>query len=349
MDAGSLGSATTLGPLFLDKSTSSTANLEPVEHGGGRVARGCRRCHAAAAPTAATLRYRRAERTALYIQTQEGDVVRLRIEVRDGAVATLSGDDGTALAEISVDARSSTKISFHVDGDLNADELAAIRSVIEQASGLAQEFFAGDLPKAFAAAQGLDIDASQLAKVGLRLGVREQVTYSAARLPTGPAAVAPAPTAAPPSVPAALPAPAVEPAAPVAVATPTTTDAAPAPAPETAPLAQTAPPETPPPRDATEPTPAARPALPALDLATGALATIADFLDRLLEVFDAAPADSSAGSIDLSLKLKIFQSAVFHLSVSQPAAAADSTSALPLVTETLDALAAARAPLDARA
>src|SRR6185369_11865822 len=170
----------------------------------------------AADDSTAMLHYRRTERAGLSIVTQEGDVVRLRIKVRDSldAAASDATGDSTQVAQLSVDSRSSMKISFHVDGDLNADELAAIQDVVQQVGALADQFFAGDVPAAFAAAQDLNIDGSRLAKVGLRLSMRESVTYS------GPALSAPAPS---------TPAPARTPIAPVssAPASTATDDAAP--------------------------------------------------------------------------------------------------------------------------
>jgi hypothetical protein len=301
--------------------------------------------------SAATLRYRRSERTALYIETQEGDVVRLKIKVRDAVDATASTatDGDTQLAELSVSARSSVRISFHVEGDLNADELAAIRSVVEQTGTLAEDFFAGDLPAAFAAAQALDIDGSELAKVGLRLSVREHLTYSGPALPRP----APTPTPAEPPV-ATLPAPAetVEPtpevaAAPAEEVSPEVTDPAPA-----LPTAETGA-ETPP-TSAQTPAPTVAP----VSVAGQALAVIADFVQQLLDTLGAPPEpEDDAGttpSLQLSLKLRIFQATVFNLAVTQlPGTTADddaSATAMPLVADTLEALAAAQEPpLDVRA
>jgi hypothetical protein len=197
--------------------------------------RAVRRCEpppaTAETTSSAALRFRRSERTALYIETQEGDVVRLKIKVRDSLhAATHTGDDGATLTEVA--ASSTIKIRFSVEGDLNADELAAIRSVVEQATAIAGEFFAGDAPEAFAAAAGLEIDGAQLARVGLRLAVREQLGYAAST--TYRRAPAPAPIPAPAAIVVAPSEPAAEPAAaaptaatPAATETPAPSDVAP--------------------------------------------------------------------------------------------------------------------------
>ncbi len=300
------------------------------------------RCSQAADDSAATLRYRRTERTGLYIVTQEGDVVRLRIKVSDSVNAATSGatNDGTQVAQLEVDARSSVKISFHVDGDLNASELDAIRGVVEQVGALADQFFAGDVPAAFAAAQDLNIDGSQLAKVGLRFSVRENVTYSGPALAVpAPAAPAPAPLAPPASVPPISttggdpPPPTTEPVAP------SPTASSPAGAPAAGDATATVP--------STDPAPA--PATPAPNSVAGnALATIGDFLHQLLAVLGTQTVPSDGGTqapLSLSLKLRIFAATVTHLTITLPPAKEGSDGkTAPLVGDTLDALAAAHDP-----
>lgn len=277
------------------------------------------------------LRYRRSERTALYIETQEGDVVRLKISARDSMRATGHSTDaeGATVAELSVSARSSVKIRFSVEGDLNAEELAAIRSVVDQAGALAAEFFAGDAPQAFATAAGLEIDGAQLARVGLRLAVHERLAYSA-RGAYGPAPSLPAPTAA--AAVAGQPQPTLE---PPAAAAPLETPAA-APAAEPAPTVE--PPSTAEAAPADEPAPAAEPQ----DTSSRALATIGEFLAALLDSL-AAPseADGTAEpSLALSLKLRVFQSVALTLAATELAPVEpEPSTGLPLLADTLDALA----------
>jgi hypothetical protein len=336
MDTSGIGSVANL--LSFAQVTGSRAPTTRVP-GGTDCQAGAPQCSQTAADSAATLRYQRTERAGLYIVTQEGDVVRLRIKVSDSASAAPSDGtgDGTQVAQLAVDAHSSVKISFHVDGNLNADELDAIRSVVEQVGTLADQFFAGDVPAAFAAAQDLNIDGSQLAKVGLRLSVRESVTYSGPALhvastpgpapaptPALPASTTPSSVAgsdAPPPVATEPPASALDPAISTADA-PAATDAVP-----TNPSTDPAPPTS---------------------VAGNALATIADFLHQLLSALGApaAPSDgASQPSISLSLKLRIFAATVAHLTIAAPPATDGSEQkAAPLVGDTLDALAAAHDP-----
>ncbi len=339
MDMTSIGSVANL--LSFAQVTGSPAPTPRIP-GRSNDCHGAPQCSQTADDSAATLRYRRTERAGLYIVTQEGDVVRLRIKVSDSVNAAASDGttDGTQVAQLSVDARSSVKISFHVDGNLNADELAAIRSVVEQVGKLADQFFAGDVPAAFAAAQDLNIDGSQLAKVGLRLSVRESSTYS------GPAlAVAATPAPAPGPTPA-LPA-STTPAgneAPPLVATEAVASAPDASTSTADASAATDPVPTPP---STDPAPAPAPPAPT-SVAGNALATIADFLHQLLAALGApaVPSDgASQPSVSLSLKLRIFAATVAHLTIAAPPATSGSDQkAAPLVGDTLDALAAAHDP-----
>jgi len=282
-------------------------------------------CNPGEPGSSATLSYRRAERMSLFLTTQQGDTVELRIKARDSAnlAATELVAGETVIAELEVRTRSTTKISVVVNGELNADELAAIRGVIEQVGALAQDFFDGGLPDAFAAAEALTMDATQLANVGLRLSVREQLTYTQRGAWQN---VAPLPVPVTPSLPAATDAtatPATD--LPVAAATSAVADptVTPAPTPPTVPVAGTA--DSP---------------------AREARALVRSFLTELMSRL-AAPAPAMDGAngapVERALKLRVFQSLVASISARTPA------TPLPvLVPDTLEALAAQQeAPLSA--
>jgi len=306
---------------------------------------GGRRPPACAGETSvAALRYRRSERAALYIETQEGDVVRLRIKVRSALDARVSQAEGEVdLGEVRVNARSAVKIRFSVEGELNAEELAAIRSVVAQAGGLAAELFAGDVPAAFASATGLEIDGAQLARVGLRLGVREHLTYSA----RGSHRAAPAPLPAPASG-QPEPAPSEPTTSAPTATTPPPASAAPEASPGDAVEATDGPAEPAPiePASADAPMSAAP-----RDSTLAVLDTIAKFIAHLLDSLTEPPpaADADAPSIALSLKLRVFKAVTLTLAATQVSAPEEPASGVPLLADTLDALAAHEEPLDARA
>jgi hypothetical protein len=327
-----------------DSNANSEAGLERAEggrraHQGGRAEHNCaarpdanehesaRAVSTAEPQSAAALSYGRSERTTLFITTQEGDTVQLKIKSREsGALETAEFEAGDQLvSELTLKAESSTKISFVVNGNLSADELTAIQSVIEQAGALAQDFFDGDLPSAFAAAEALNVDAAQLATVGLKMSFREQLTYSQFGS-SRPVAATPPSTAATPTLPAAS---APNETTPVSLALPVVEESAPVSA-----LADSTPPAA----------SAERSELPRM---TGALEIVRGFLSQLMEKL-AAPAptaDGPAAPMDLSLKLKIFQSLVTTVTNKTPASNDASTTLPALVPDTLDALAAQQAPV----
>src|SRR5690348_10786086 len=98
MDATSIGSAANLVSFQQLTGSGSPAAPRTASHHGRDGA-------PQADDATATLRYRRTERTGLYIVTQEGDVVRLRIKVRDALdAATSTGtDEGTNVGQVAVD------------------------------------------------------------------------------------------------------------------------------------------------------------------------------------------------------------------------------------------------------
>ena len=277
----------------------------------------------------AALSYRRAESTSLFIQTRDGDTVELKIRSREAtslAAAQWQDGDQTASA-VQQRSLSSTRMSFEVKGELSAEELAAIRDVVEQADALAGQFFDNDVAGAFAAAERLHMDGSQLASVAFSASLREQLTYtekSSSRPASAPLATSGEPLG-PPSARDVAPASAEAASGPVA-----------------APTVDSAPPATIPVQlpDSLAPPPAATPgASPTAD----PLTSIRQFLTNLLDQLS-APGPSEAASLDLSLKIRIFQSVVTTAAAAQPAAG-DSAEPLPaLVPETLDALAAPQDP-----
>ena len=131
--------------------------------------------------SAASLRYRRSEKTTLQIRTQEGDVVRIKFQARESlrVKAERGGEADPESTELELSARSSSKLSIKTQGHLNAGELAAIRDAVDQATQIADGFFAGDLQAAFETASAFDVDGEQLARVKLKLRVRERVAYTA--------------------------------------------------------------------------------------------------------------------------------------------------------------------------
>ena len=115
------------------------------------------------------------QRSTIRIRTQEGDIVRLdlkRVEKMSASDVAVT-DGNVSLSSTEVELSSRTRMMLRVNGDLNEAEFAAIQNVFAQAESIAQEFFGGDLAKAFDMAAGIEFDTEQLSKVRVRF--REQL------------------------------------------------------------------------------------------------------------------------------------------------------------------------------
>lgn len=143
------------------------------------------------------------DKASLTFRTQEGDIVKIRLTSRT-ITRSEAGDDSDRAAQ---SIKSQTRLSVHIKGDINADERAAIQSIVDKVETLARDFFNGDVKKAFAAAAELELDPAQLASFALQLRHRERTSGGAAQSPAqnatsaadAPAASTPAPTPTPPS------------------------------------------------------------------------------------------------------------------------------------------------------
>ena len=280
------------------------------------------------------LRYQRSDRTSLKIRTQEGDMVRLKIKASESLRITAgeTDDDGKTIADLELQARSRTRISFKVKGELNEAELTAIQSVIGQAGAMAEDFFAGNAAAAFSAASTLQIDAAQLANVSIRMKRSEQLTYP---MPGVLPAQASEPQAVESKPVEAAPAPVAEDVADTAA-----TPAAPAEEPAVGEDAAVAPAAEQPGTDA-----APDDAGPVTFMGN-TLQSIGVFLNNLLGTFGGdEAADDQAAPVDMTLKLQLFRSMLLSVSDLQNPAEPDPATAL--AAETLDAVSAQQKPLDA--
>lgn len=117
----------------------------------------------------------RAETFDLQVTTRDGD--RLRISVAAASAswsqsgAVVASDGNTTLAASSRSSGSLQMGGFQVqlEGELDAEERAALEQLFGQVRDLSDQFYAGDLTGAFDRALQLDMDSSQLASMSLRL------------------------------------------------------------------------------------------------------------------------------------------------------------------------------------
>lgn len=262
------------------------------------------------------LSYRRSERTTLYIETQEGDVVRLKFSARESANIKILQTGDAEATDLTMKTRSTSKLSVKVRGDLNSEEFAAIQDTIAQAIELANDFFAGDVQAAFEFAAALDIDGEQLAGVRLRMRVSERLTYSAQSFLSVPTIASETSEASDVSTPTV-----------VLSSTPATTA-------ETNEILESTP-------ESAEPVPedpegVQEVSSDPLDLFQ-AISLIRDFLGKILDAVGANDGEGHGGPLHVSLKIRIVQSTLVTLSEAR----AEEEAPLPeLVPETLDVMAA---------
>lgn len=116
------------------------------------------------------------ESVALQVRTQEGDVVtvKLRRSASSREAYRIESDERGYSLDYQASNAARAKLSVKVEGDLNADEQAALSELLSDVDGLAERFFAGNLDAAFQEAQALSFDQEELA--GFSLHLRQKAT-----------------------------------------------------------------------------------------------------------------------------------------------------------------------------
>ena len=127
----------------------------------------------------------------LQITTQEGDQVSIQINrsSRYVEVTNARSNGESSSVQQSSQFKSASTFSFEVQGNLNAQETAAIEDLISNVNTLADEFFNGDLVSAFEQAGQLGIDDDAIASFALNLQSEQriEVTESVYTRVSGPA------------------------------------------------------------------------------------------------------------------------------------------------------------------
>lgn len=159
-----------------------------------------------------SIRSKITDSSSIRIKTQDGDEVNVRIvnidalQARDAAFEDADG----SVTRTSVSFRETNTVRVQIDGDIDDDEQAAIQSVIDQASAIADEFFGGDIAAAFNNAEQFAFDQEQLSLVNLRFKSTETTQASYAQSTTQ-SPVTPTPVAQQPITPQPAPSPALPP------------------------------------------------------------------------------------------------------------------------------------------
>jgi hypothetical protein len=126
-------------------------------------------------------RFASAETFSLDLKTQDGDTVKIVFanqSEQSSAFAYSEDDNGNYSALYQLNQSQSSSFQFQVQGDLDEGELAAITSLISEVTEISNEFFNGDVQKAFDTASQFQLDKTELSSINLQLTKSQE--YSAA-------------------------------------------------------------------------------------------------------------------------------------------------------------------------
>ncbi|MFT5708450.1 MAG: hypothetical protein ACI9ES_002753 [Oceanospirillaceae bacterium] len=130
---------------------------------------------------AAAERFSSAETFSLDLKTQDGDTVKILFanqNSQEASFAAVSDGKGNSAASFELSQSHSSSFQFQVQGDLDPDELEAISKLITDVTEISNEFFNGDVQKAFESASEFTLDKTELASMNLQLTKSQE--YSAA-------------------------------------------------------------------------------------------------------------------------------------------------------------------------
>lgn len=106
----------------------------------------------------------------LKLRTTDGDAVTIRMNAERSGVAQFAyGNDRNANTALSVQGSQSSHLQFSVEGELDEEELRALTDLLQQVGGIAEQFFDGDLSRAFELATELSVDRNEIASFDLAL------------------------------------------------------------------------------------------------------------------------------------------------------------------------------------
>lgn len=127
-------------------------------------------------------RYRNAEDMSLTVKTQDGDEVTInfsRNQSYDATYGAGADSQGNSAAWMDVSRSESTQYQFSVKGELDEGEIDALQQMVRDISGVADEFFNGDVQKAFEQSAGIRFDASELSSMDLSMSYSRSLSQAA--------------------------------------------------------------------------------------------------------------------------------------------------------------------------
>ncbi|SEA87409.1 DUF5610 domain-containing protein [Marinobacterium iners] len=127
-------------------------------------------------------RYRNAEDMSLTVKTQDGDEVTInfsRNQSYDATYGAGADSQGNSVAWMDVSRSESTQYQFSVKGELDEGEIEALQQMVRDISGVADEFFNGDVQKAFEQSAGIRFDSSELSSMDLSMSYSRSLSQAA--------------------------------------------------------------------------------------------------------------------------------------------------------------------------
>ncbi|MBR9828612.1 MAG: hypothetical protein GYB41_08225 [Oceanospirillales bacterium] len=115
-------------------------------------------------------RYHNAEDMSLTVKTQDGDEVSIRFsrnQSYDASYGAGVDNQGSSAAWMDVSRSESSQYQFSVKGELDEGELDALQQMIRDIAGVADEFFNGDVQKAFEQSADISFDPNELQSMQL--------------------------------------------------------------------------------------------------------------------------------------------------------------------------------------
>ena len=122
-------------------------------------------------------RYQEAETLSLKVKTQDGDEVTINFSKSsqyEGSFGIEKDQQGNSESLFNISRNESSSYKFSVEGDLDSDEIDALQNLIKDVNEISNEFFDGDVQKAFDMASEFRMDKTELSSMNLRLTQSEQ-------------------------------------------------------------------------------------------------------------------------------------------------------------------------------
>lgn len=124
-------------------------------------------------------RYQEAETLSLKVKTQDGDEVTINFAKNsqyESSFGIEKDQQGNTQSLFNISRNESSSYQFSVEGDLDNDEIDALQDLIKDVNEISNEFFDGDVQKAFDMASEFRMDKTELSSMNLRLTQSEQHT-----------------------------------------------------------------------------------------------------------------------------------------------------------------------------